>query len=365
MSKQYEVKELTKKALRDALNNNTFWNIPLAPMPKSKAMWLVSNPRIADNDYCGVMGYENDKMVSFIYMLPDHLNINNDIQKVYWMIHWWVDDTIKNTVLGPYVYNEAVNLANKQVIIKAYAETAADFYKKQPYQVIASRLRHTLFFSLDSSILKGRFPFLKYFNTLVNIVDTFSYSVLGFINKPKLKNRTSHLKYEYINALDEDTWNFIEPLCKNDLILKTKAYINWQLSSLQYTQTPTSKHIYASLETGNSNNIYIHSLKVIKDSTIIGFLAFTINYNECNIKYFLTKEGLDYEACVDVLIEHVYATKSKFIFTDDTKLSDTITKRYKTIYTHKTTKIGLAHKSMGLDLTKLNLNLHDRDGHFY
>lgn len=365
MDKQYEVKEITKKGLQEAINNNAFWNAPLAPMPKSKALWLVANPRIDDNDYCGVIGYENDKMISFIYMFPDYLNTNGGIKKVYWMIHWWVDDAFKNTVFGPYIYNEAVNLAKKQVIIKAYADTAADFYKKQPYQVIASRLRHTIFFSMDASILQGRFPFLKHFGPLLNFVDTFSHSVFGLINKRHLKRRTSSLSYEYINELDDATWDFMEPLCNHDLILKTREYVNWQLNPLQYIQTPIKKHAYTALETGNSANIYVHSLKIMKDSTLIGFLAYVVNHNECNVKYFLTKNGTDYEFCVDALIENLYATKSKFLFTDDTKLSDAITKRYKTIYRHKALKIGLAHKHMDLDVNALNLTLHDRDGHFY
>lgn len=364
MSKQYEVKTITKKELQDALNNNALWKDSLAPMPKSKAAWLVSNPRIDDNDCCGVLGYENGKMVCFVYMVLDYLNSDNGTRKVYWMLHWWVDDAIKNTIFGPYVYNEAVNLANKQVIIKAYAETAADFYKKQPFDIIASRLRHTIFFSIDKSILKGRFPFLKHFNVLITLLDTMSYSVLGFINKSKNKKRTSHLKYEYVNELDEVTWRFIEPFCENDVINKTKTYINWQINGLQYTQTLTKKQPYTALETGNSANINIHSFTVIENSKIIGFISYTVNYNECNIKYFLAEEA-HYNSCVDALIENMYVNKSKFMFTDDTKLADTITKRYKNIYTHKSMKNGLAHKHMALDLSKQKLTLHDRDGHFY
>jgi hypothetical protein len=363
MSKNYEVKAITKSTLREAIENNTYWKNGMAPIPKSKAIWLLANDRIQEDDYCGVIGYENEKIIAFIYMIPDFLNTGKPIKKIYWMLLWWVDNTLTNTIIGTYMYNEAVNFANKQIIIKAYAETASDFYNKQPYKIIASKLRHTLFFSMDTSMLLGRFPFLKALKPLLGIIDNLSYHVLKLINRAKLKKRTNTLTYEYINDIDNDTWAFLEPLCKNDLILKTKDYMNWQISNTQFTQTPTSKHRYFALQAGLSSNIHIHNLKIVKDATIIGFISYIVNYNECNVKYFLTKSPLYYNDCVDALMEHLYASKSKFIFTDDTPLADAISQRFSMIYSHRVMKNSLAHQSIDLDMT--SVNLYDRDGHFY
>ena len=365
MSKNLEVVGITKKQLRHAIENNLYWRDPIAPLPKSKAIWLVSNPRIDEDDYCGVIGFENKKMVSFVYMFPDYLNTKNDtIKKVYWLILWWINEAYKNTVLGNYTYTQALNLANKQVLVKAYAENVTSFYEKQPYKVIASRLRHTIFFSLDTSILIGRFPFLKPITFFVSKFDNLTYTVLKKLNKAKIKTTVfDGVSYEYINELDDDTWVFIKPLCENDLILKTKEYINWQINNVQYTQTPIAKQSYASLQVGCSRNIHIHNVKIMKNYEIIGFLSFTINYNECNVKYFLVKDYENYNTCVDILIENLYATKTKFIFTDDLELSNNIKKRFKTIYTHKVTKKGLAHNE--IDMDRDTLTFHNREGHFY
>ncbi|GAA4274204.1 hypothetical protein U6A24_22190 [Aquimarina gracilis] len=366
MGKNLEVIALTKKMLRDAIDQNTYWKKDArAPMPKSKAIWLVSNTRIEEEDYCGVIGYEDTEMISFIYMFPDLASTPNDKpKKVYWMISWWVSPKYKDTVLGTYIYNEAVNLTGKQILIKSYAENVTAFYEKQPFTVVASRLRHTIFFSLDASMLIGRFRFLKSFKFFLNIFDNLSYRFLRGINKSKLKNRVKGLSYDYINQIDDETWSFIEPLCKNDLIYKTKEYINWQLSNIQYTQAPLLwKHPYRYLQTGISDNIHLHNLKIMKGEETIGFLSYVINYNEFNIKYFLVKDEQNYDTCVDALIENLIQTKRTFIFTDDSRLSDTISKRYKTIFRHKVTKKGLAHDETNLDLE--NINLLNRDGHFY
>ena len=92
-------------------------------------------------------------------------------------------------------------------------------------------------------------------------------SFIRFINKLKFKKRTQSLKYEYISQLDEETWQSIEPSFKKDLIYKTKEYIDWQISPIQYLQTPIeSKKTYPNLQTGISNNIYIHNVKILLEN---------------------------------------------------------------------------------------------------
>ncbi len=365
MSENLKVVPLTKTMLREAIDQNTYWKDTVIPLPKSKALWVVSNNRIQEEDFCGVLAFDNTKIISFVYMIPDLLKVNNsDIKKVYWMILWWVDKNYQDTVLGTYIYNEAINLAGKQVIIKAYAEKVNDFYAKQPFEVITSRLRYTLFFAIDSSILIGRFSFLKPFKFLLDKLNVIVNGGVRYINRFKLKNRTKTLSYDYITQLDNETWKFIEPLCENDLILKTKEYVNWQIDNNQYTQVPVSdKFQYRSLQAGNGNNIHLHNVKIIVNKKLIGFLCYTINYTEFNVKYFMVNEGENYDVCVDALIDHFIKAKTNYIFTDDSKLAERIPKRYKTIFIYKVIKKAIAHKETQLDFE--NLKVYNRDGHFY
>ncbi len=365
MNKDLRILPLTKKELRVAIDHNTYWNDTTVPLPKSKAQWLLLNDRIEENDYCGVLGLENNKMISFVYLIPDLLRINDkETKKIYWMILWWVNDTYADTVLGTYIYNEAINLTGKQILIKSYAEKVNDFYEKQPFEIIASRLRYTIFFSIDSSILIGRFSFLKHFKFVIDKTNVLIDNLVGFINKRKLKSRTKLLSYDYITQLDDYTWDFIAPLCKDDLIYKTKDYVNWQINNLQYTQIPIAKkYPYYSLQVGNGENIRIHNVKIILENTLIGFLSYTVNNKEFNVKYFLVKEDKNYNTCIDALMEHYIQAKTNFIFTDDSKVSETINTRFRTIFTYKITKKALAHKEIQLDFDKLTV--FNRDGHFY
>jgi hypothetical protein len=57
MKEKYRVIGITKNELRIAIEENTYWKGPIAPIPKSKAIWLVSNTRIEEGDYCAVIGF--------------------------------------------------------------------------------------------------------------------------------------------------------------------------------------------------------------------------------------------------------------------------------------------------------------------
>ena len=365
MSEDLEVVGVTKKMLRQILNKNTYWKDDIAPLPRSKASWLILNDRISEEDYCGVIAKENKKMVAFIYMFPDLINThNNEVKKAYWMNDWWVHEKYKDSVLGTYIYNQAIKLTKNQVLIKGYTENVEEFYSKLPFTVIASRFRYTLFFSLDYSMLIGRFKSLNKIKFLVKILDALTGKVVRFINSKRLRNKTYEISYDYINELDDDTWAFIKPLCENDLIYKTKAYISWQISNTQYLQIPLRHKVaYKNLNAGISNNIHIHNLKIIKNHKIIGFLSYVINFNEFNVKYFLVGDKKNYELCVDVLMEHLIKSKRNFIFTDDSELSKNITRRYVTVYTHKVLKKGLVHNDTNFDYN--SVNMLNRDGHFY
>ncbi len=366
MGEDLQIKPLTKAALRKAIDKNTFWKTPLVPLPKSKAIWLLDNPRIEEEDYCGVLGLEKEKLVAFVFMFPDWLNLrNNKKQKVYWELLWWTHHNYVNTILGSYIFNEAVKLAKKKIIIKSYAENVNEFYEKQPFNIIDSRLRYTLFFGVNAEIVKGRFSFLKHFGIIVKLLEGFSTSVLRIINKFKIQKTRISLSYEYINQLDAATWNFIAPLCANDLIYKTKDYVNWQLNKFQYTQIPTTeKKQYNSLYTGEGKGIRIHNVKIIKENRIIGFLSYVVNHKEFNIKYFMVSDNANYSICVDAVMEHFILSKANFIFTDDTKLSEKLNNKYTTVFIYKKEKKALIHKSIELE-KDLALKIYNRDGHFY
>ncbi|QKX06860.1 hypothetical protein HN014_18700 [Aquimarina sp. TRL1] len=365
MGEDLEIIPITKSTLREAVKSNKFWKDEVAPLPKSKATWLLQNNRIEEDDYCGIIAVEKGKIMAYILLFPDLINtVEKTVEKVYWMLLWWVHKKYKDTVLGTYFYREALGLTKSRVIIKSFAEEVNEFYKKQPFDVLLARERFTLFFSVEPSILVGRFPKLTPFKPVLKVLDKTVAFLVRNKNNWGIKKRTAVLSYEYPQSIDDKLWAFIAPLCKDDLILKTQEYVNWQLDYKQYTQVnPGDTFPYKSLLAGLSSKVYITNVAVKEGEKIIGFFSYVVNNKEFNIKYFLVEEEKKLAVIVDALMEHFIKEKTSFIFTDDAILAKKITEKYSAIFVYKKIKKALAHKTLSLTLG--HLSFHNRDGHFF
>ena len=77
----------------------------------------------------------------------------------------------------------------------------------------------------------------------------------------------------------------------------------------------------------------------------------------------MVEDDVHYDLCVDALVENLLNSKRNFIFTDDTKLSENLSKRYFTVFIHKVTKKAIAHNDTMFNYD--TVTLYNRDGHFY
>jgi hypothetical protein len=365
MKNDIEIVVLTKKDLFVAIECNNLWENNIVALPKSKAQWLLKNDRIKDDDVCAVIGLENNRVIGYTLVIPDLIKTkNNIIEKAYWIHIWWVISQYDGHVLGLYIFNETVKLLNSKVLINSFLEKTNPFFEKGPFKIINKRERFTIFFNLESNILVGRFSFLKHFKWLINLTNSTIVNSINYYNNRKVTKRTANLSYEYINEIDEETWIFIEPKCQDDLTVKTKSYVNWQIDNSQYIQTPIAekfRHIFSS--TGYSSNIYSYSIKIYRDNEIIGFISYILNTVEFNIKYFLAKDDISKLDCVDALVEHFFQSNAKYIITDDKNLTNEIKNRYFTIFIYRIKKKTITHKDASLDFDDVLVT--DRDGRFH
>lgn len=365
MNPNLKVIALTKQNLIDAINENTYWQNERVFIPKSKALWLLKNTRIEANDYCAILCFENNHLISYLLSIPDLINLEGGSQKkLNWMHEWWVAENYQSTIISSYVFNQAVKKLNKNVLIESNAENSESFFSKQ-FHTIHVKPRYTIFFRLEHSVLINKFPFIKYFKFIIHILNSTLVTLLNIKNFNKTKKSlTEDIHYEYMNEIDHDTWAFLEPRCQNDFSLKTKDFVSWHIDNSQYTQTPIAKRFHFKFSTtGFSDNIHAHTFKIIKDKQIIGFISYLFNMIEFNVKYFLSKDDAHYNICVAALIEHCLKHKATYIITDNTKLSDAINKKYITLFTYKKEKKSRIHKAC--DTTLNDVLLTDRDGRFH
>lgn len=364
MNKNLNIVYLTKSDLGVALKNNTYWNNTVVAMPKSKAQWILKNDRIEPEDHVAVIGLEKDKIIAYTLIVPDLIKVGNTHEKVNWIHIWWVNQKYSGSIIGTYIFNKTIRVLNKNVILNSYIENTNEFFNKGPFTTIKARPRFTIFFKLDHSILVSKLSVLKHFKWLVALANNTIVRLYNQLNKNKIKNATKNLTYDYLNILDDETWQLIEKKTKNDFTVKTRDYVNWLIDNTQYTQTPISnKFLHSYSTTGYSKNIYSNTVKVIYNNSLIGVLSYVINGIEFNLKLFITKDANLTKLCVGALLEHFFKSGATYIITDDAMVAELINKHYRPIFTYKKEKKAIAHKSLNFNFNKVLVT--DRDGRFH
>ncbi|MBP2832009.1 hypothetical protein J8281_07380 [Aquimarina sp. U1-2] len=363
MKGNLEVNHVTKSDLKIALQNNTYWKgNSVIPFTKSKAFWLLDNERIEEHDLCSVMVHENDRLVAFVYLIADWITTPSGMKKIYWCRRWWVADDYKSSILSTFVMKEAVSATKQQILLKFLGKTVIEYFKNQPYVEFSHRTRYFIVSSLITSWVLRRFKFLKVIKPIIQAIDMLSGRLINYLNHKKIQKKVIPIQYEYLSTIDQTTWAFLQDKLKNDLIPKTKEYINWQLSSRQYTQTLVAhKFPHSCLIAGASTNMYIVNFNVVLSAKIIGFISVLIRTNEYQVKYFVAEEEY-YDICVAALIQNFHKTKTNTIYTEDNKLGKFILKNYHHIYVDKRSLYALAHHEIDHDFSKEII--HDRDANY-
>jgi len=363
MNNDFKTLLITKKEIRQALETNSFWkNAKNIPFTKSKANWLLQSNRINESDICGLVGFESEVMIAFIYFVPDYIKVGAKEKKIYWCRRWWIADAYKNSVLATYMMNEAVNAVNKQVLIKYIGKEVEEFYDKQPFTKFSERERYFILFNMDASLLINKISFLRYFKPIVKVLERISGWFIRKMNQRKVSKTVSQLTYEYLSVLDDETWSFIENKCQDDLVPKTKEYISWQLSNDQYTITPVGDRFpYHCLIASASEQLHHVNLSIKKGKEIIGFLSFLVRGNEFIVKYFVADNEYMND-CMDALMDNFVQTNTNIIHTENSVLGKKMLERFTSFYTDKRILHAFAHNDIENNFD--NISVYDRDGHF-
>ena len=358
--KDLRVLHITKKELKSYLlcpSSERSFDLPLSD---NKAMWLLEKPNMSDDDYCAIIAIGNKDLLSFCYLVPE--SIPSIDGKTYWMPQWWVSKSVQNPVISTFVFREALNAIDKKVITKAYEENAAAFYKKQPFSIIGTTVRHSIFIAFDSNMATQKISFLKHFKFFSKFLEKSSFRINTILNRSKIKRLSKDLKIKYIHKMDVDGWSFVKPFLQNDFIPKTQEYLNWQIDSRQYLLTPLeTKRKNKAVIKGFGKNIGIVNYQIFHHDKMIGFVSLHYYKTIAYLKYSIAEQ--EYMAQLSSTIyEHMSELGLTYLFTDNQILSESFNDNLFVFFHHKQTKKAMAHNSIHKQL-KTN-QLMEQDGHF-
>ncbi len=361
-----EIISLTKSSLQAAINKNKFWSDSYqAPFSINKAKWMLKNERASDDDLFGILAYEDYSLIAFVSMMPDLIKKEDGgFKKIFWSQRWWIAPKYKNTVLPTYTKSNSITEVNNQVVVRFLGEDTKAYYEKQPFTMFSERTRCIIIFNLDHRLLISKKEILKKVQPILKLVDKASSNIISLLNILKIKKRTKNITCKNISLINDDDWSFIESFCVNDIVPKTKDYINWQIDNNQYQQIKKgdNKNLnFKCLLESISENIKNLSFIVKKDNQPIGFVSGIVRGKRFVLRYFLSNEE-NFDACADALIKSVIKSKCTLIQTENGDLGNRIKSRYINVYSDFKTLVSLVHNDVGLNFK--NIMINDRDGNF-
>jgi hypothetical protein len=353
MNKDIKVVSFTKNGLKKAMDENLFWKHEPSPFSRHKATWITNNQRIADDDACVVVGFDKEKVISYIWIISDLFQTRkNNYEKKYWFSDWGLDDAYRDTGIAALVFFKACKLINNQVFISAYSNSAGEFYDKLgQFKPFGSRINYFLFFALDEKMIIRKFKKLKPFAFGVHLLNWVISLLFRPVNWVRANKRLKNTESVQIDQLDNDTWEFIKERSKGDLVEKTKDHVNWQIDNEPYI--PDTAHIRPDTCTEN--------IQILAENKIVGFLSYIKTDDSFEIKYFIPLSKNELNLCADVLVQHLIRSKAKYISTYNKDLAQTIKDRYLIAYLHKDHRKAIVHKQVELD-EALGLTIKDCEG---
>ncbi|WP_298496337.1 hypothetical protein [uncultured Algibacter sp.] len=359
-----ELITLTKSSLKDAITEDKYWNGTFQPpFSKNKAKWILENDRASNEDVIAILGYENHNIIALVYLVPDLIKSDNGkLKKIFWSQRWWVSDKYKDTVLSTYIKSVSLNACNNQVVVKFLGDGTKAYYEKQPFIKFAKRNRYIFVFSIDHGLLINKKNSLQKVKPLLKLIDGLSRKIIASLNKSKIKSK--HFLTKNVEFIDDNIWFFIEKLCLEDLVPKSKDYINWQISNNQYEviQDGLDKAGYKCLLNSISNKIYNINTVVKFENEIIGFISAYVSGNRFVIRYFVANEPY-YRDCVNVMIKNFIQSKCTILQTEDTKLGELINSSYFKVYSDVKELVSLKHNDIDINLNSKVVK--DQDGNMF
>jgi hypothetical protein len=363
--KNLEVITLTKETLRAAVTENKFWaNTYEAPFSLNKANWLLENSRAEDLDVFAILGYENYTIIAFVYLMPDFIKgQEGNTKKIFWSQKWWISDKFQGSVLPAYVKNMSIDACNNQVIVRFLGDNTNAYYEKQPFTKFAIRKRFIILFSLDYQLLVSKKASLKKLTPILKSVDKLSRYIVSFINNIKISKRSIGVVYENVEYIDNNTWRFIQEHIKNDVVPKTKDYINWQITNNQYLQINSDSQNMKQkcLLDSISKKIYNINIVVKKGNEVVGFISGLVSGKRFTLRYFIASD-MHFNDCLKILIEHLIKHKCTILQTENSKVGEAIITKYAKVYADVKELISLKHNDVSVDLNDVMIT--DQDGNF-
>ena len=344
MKKDTVISVLTKVELLKLIDEGEY-DCRTPFLDRHRLLGFSQNPNLEDDAPVISVALQKKRVVSHIVIIPDLFYESGDTYtKKYWFSSFWVDPNCRGVAI--YVFLKACAAIKNQIFMTSYTVSAGLFYDRlKRFKVLALRTDYAMYLAVPKHTLTTKFNFLKSFPFLVKFGNSLTRFVFGLLNSIKFNRLKNSIIYNYIENLDQETWDFIEPKLSKGLTRRTKASFNWQVNNPQY---------YDPAKPGKSQHV-----KILADGKLVGFISYIKIYDQLRVLCCLAEDVTAMKLCVVGLIDHCIKSNSDSIRTYDEILANNIRSETFLLRFLKVEERSIAHKSINLDS---NFKIKDYEG---
>jgi len=315
------------------LKNWLFHNITVRGLSdrlisKTRALAIVNNPFVNDGMNVVSAIFVGDDVAAYTAVFPDKLARPDRL--VYWNTTLYVAPEYEGRGFGAIVMGQMSELYENNYFDHAAA---------------AASIQNFRFLGLPVSFVTQYLLVQKAFaNSLKGNLFKFFWRCKNWFGASKTRDyyrKLTHLDYhvEYVGAVDDDVYGFIEKHSEGDVFLRSKEMFNWML---RYSFDIEAPLIYR-VRTENAFSAFVRegamfACKVIDDEKVVGFYILKKAVNMLTIKY-LYFDPSSKDLVFSSVFEHIYTFGVDTACTYNRELADYL---FSTRYFHHKTQSGVS-----------------------
>lgn len=283
---------------------------------KQRAYAIINNPYVTDDLKIISALFVNDQVAAYTYLFPDKVRVldenGNPTQKlIYWNTALYCDPKYEGRgyafcVIGQFceLYGDNyfdLDAAPASIENLKYAGLHVEFLNQ--YQLARK--------SIGNAGLKS---------TLARIVEKCELSL--FSNKPNLIKQICSTKYslEYVDFIDDETYDFICKHATHDLFLRSQEMLNWIFLYPFMQSCPVLSRVDKDNVFSSNRKLFaFYGVRVIVDNKLVGFYIYSDSEEVWYLNYLYYDTNYEKEVYYSIA-EHVIHSDRAKIHTSVEKL---------------------------------------------
>jgi len=293
------------------------------PITRLRALSQSQNPRASTNDVALLVAHEDNRLLSYIGLMPDLCHLDEQPVKIWWNSCWWANETEKNNGSMQLFYM-ACKLTNGRLYFPELTPHTTNLLSRmkgfgiQNVEGVRGYLKMNFAVLLPArkkEFLKLR-PLLRLIDFGVNLL----FSPVCWGKGKRLSKKD--LDYKVLDRIDDETAGFIGKHNTHELFRRNKLDINWMIDYPWITkENLQSDQHYAFSHQAKSFGVRV--VKVYQDKHMCGFFMLLIRDGNAKLTYCYSEP--DYiPHLIDVLYKQLLENKIFTFITFDQRISEYI-----------------------------------------